>query len=194
MSSNWCFWCSSRIIFSGTLCAQELVGWGMVLMERCRWGNLLLKAKIGRIEHSRYMDGLPLCARLAFFVLALRFLQSWLLCTLYKSPSNEAVDWCPHVYTHTRTSRSHIICSRSTPRVTAVARKRSRSFCQKCRWQVAAKHACILRMWLCMKWHGAWLYGVHRTRRDGSSFTWHQRCQCCKYTTSVDIQKCTIKS
>ena len=25
-------------------------------------------------------------------------------------------------------------------RVTAVARKRSQSFCQKCRWQVAAKH------------------------------------------------------
>ena len=20
-----------------------------------------------------------------------------------------------------------------------------------------------IRMWLCMKWHGAWLYGVHRT-------------------------------
>ena len=41
------------------------------------------------------------------------------------------------------------------PRVTAVARKRSRSFCQKRRWQVTAKHACTLRMWLCMKWHGA---------------------------------------
>ena len=54
------------------------------------------------------------------------------------------------------------------PRVTAVARKRPRSFRQKCRWQVTAKHA-TLRMWLCMKWHGAWLYGVHRTRRDGSS-------------------------
>ena len=27
------------------------------------------------------------------------------------------------------------------PRVTAVARKRSRSFCQKCKWQVTAKHA-----------------------------------------------------
>ena len=25
--------------------------------------------------------------------------------------------------------------------------------------------------------HGAWLYGVHRTRRDGSSFTWHQPCK-----------------
>ena len=49
------------------------------------------------------------------------------------------------------------------PRVTAVARKRSQSFCQKCRWQVTAKHAYTLRMWLCMKWHGAWLYGVHRT-------------------------------
>ena len=49
------------------------------------------------------------------------------------------------------------------PRVTAVARKRSRSFCQKCIWQVTAKHVYTLRMWLCMKGHGAWLYGVHRT-------------------------------
>ena len=50
------------------------------------------------------------------------------------------------------------------PRVTAVAAcKRSRSFCQKCRWQVTAKHAYTLRMWLCLKWHGAWLYGAHRT-------------------------------
>ena len=31
-----------------------------------------------------------------------------------------------------------------------------------------------------MKSHGAWLYGVHRTRRDGSSFMWHQSYQCCK--------------
>ena len=49
------------------------------------------------------------------------------------------------------------------PRVTTVAHKRSWSFCQKCRWQVTVKHAYTLRMWLCMKWHGAWLYGVHRT-------------------------------
>ena len=48
------------------------------------------------------------------------------------------------------------------PHVTTVAHKRSRSFCQKCRWQVTAKHAYTLRMWLCMKRHGAWLYGVHR--------------------------------
>ena len=44
-----------------------------------------------------------------------------------------------------------------------------------------------------MKWHGAWFCGVHRTCRDGSSFMWHQPCRCCKYTTSVDIQKCAIK-
>ena len=49
------------------------------------------------------------------------------------------------------------------PHVTTVAHKRSRSFCQKCRWQVTAKHAYTLRMWLCMKSHGAWLYGVHST-------------------------------
>ena len=37
------------------------------------------------------------------------------------------------------------------PHVTAVARKRSQSSCQKCRWQVTAKHTYTLRMWLCMK-------------------------------------------
>ena len=37
------------------------------------------------------------------------------------------------------------------PCVTTVARKRSRSFCQKCRWQVTTKHAYTLHMWLCMK-------------------------------------------
>ena len=42
------------------------------------------------------------------------------------------------------------------PRVTAVARKRYWSFCRKCRWQVTAKHACTLRMWLC-----AWSDMVH---------------------------------
>ena len=78
------------------------------------------------------------------------------------------------------------------PRVTAVTRKKSRPFCQKCRWQVTAKHAYTFRMWLCMRWHGAWLYDVHIMRRDGSSFmymTWHRPCQRCNYTTSVDIQK-----
>ena len=34
--------------------------------------------------------------------------------------------------------------------------KWSRSFCQKCRWQVAAKHTCILCMWFWIKWH-RWL-------------------------------------
>ena len=38
-----------------------------------------------------------------------------------------------------------------------------------------------------------WLYGVHRMHRDSSSFMWHQPCQRCKYTTSVDIQKHAIK-
>ena len=40
-----------------------------------------------------------------------------------------------------------------------------------------------------VKGHGVWLYGVHRMCRDGSCFMWHQPCQHCKYTTSVDIEK-----
>ena len=35
------------------------------------------------------------------------------------------------------------------PRVTTVARKKSRSFCRKCRWQVTAKHAYTLRIEPC---------------------------------------------
>jgi len=81
----------------------------------------------------------------------------------------------------------------SHPRVIAVVHKRSWSSYQKCWWQVTAKHAYTLRMWLCMTWHGAWLYGVHRTCWDGSRFMWHQPCQRCKYTTSVDIKKSAIK-
>ena len=53
-------------------------------------------------------------------------------------------------------------------------------------WKVHTRFVCGLA------W-GTWLYGVHRTRRDGSSFLWHQPCQRCKYTTSVDIQKRAIK-
>ena len=52
------------------------------------------------------------------------------------------------------------------PCVTAVAPKRSQSFCQKCWWLVTDKHACTLHLWLYMKWHGAWLYGVHMTRAE----------------------------
>ena len=40
-----------------------------------------------------------------------------------------------------------------------------------------------------MKWHGAWLYHVHRMRLDGGSFMWHQPWKRCKYTTLVDIQE-----
>ena len=46
----------------------------------------------------------------------------------------------------------------STPHFTTVACKRSRSFYQKCRWQVTAKHVYTLRMQLCMKGHGACVF------------------------------------
>ena len=53
-------------------------------------------------------------------------------------------------------SRVHFLCwllfrYPIHPPVTTVARKKSRSFCQKCRWQVTAKHAYTLRIWILLK-------------------------------------------
>ena len=83
------------------------------------------------------------------------------------------------------------------PRVTAVAHKRSLSFCQKCRWQVTAEHAYTLRMWLCMKWQGAWLHGVHRTCTEMAAVsrgTSHARTkERYQHTTSVDINNTHYK-
>ena len=74
-------------------------------------------------------------------------------------------------------------------RVTAVARKRPRSFCQKCRWQVTAKHAYTLRLWLCVKWHGAWLYGVHRTCAETAAVSCVTSHASAVSTPPVDIKK-----
>ena len=47
--------------------------------------------------------------------------------------------------------------------------------------------------WCMVVWCTPWLYGVHRKRRDGSSFMWHLPCQRCKYTTSVAYLKTHYK-
>ena len=54
-----------------------------------------------------------------------------------------------------------------------------RPFCQKCRWQITAKHAYTLPMLLWMKWHyklvhGWMVYTELAPRRQ--HFTWHQPC------------------
>ena len=76
-----------------------------------------------------------------------------------------------------------------------VARKRSRSFCQKCSGRLQLKtrihlaYEALHEMTWCMA-----VWCIQILRRDGSSFMWHQPCQRCKYTTSVDIQKGALKS
>ena len=45
--------------------------------------------------------------------------------------------------------------------------KRSRSFCQKCRWLVTAEHTYTLRMWLCI--------GETSKRRDGAHMGFSER-------------------
>ena len=84
------------------------------------------------------------------------------------------------------------------PRVTAV--EKTPVILRKAQpgWHVTAKHAYTLRMWLCMKWHGAWLYGVHRTRRDWLSLAADScgtsHASAVEYPTSVDIQERAIKT
>ena len=92
-----------------------------------------------------------------------------------------------------RTTFCAIILVSLHPRVTAVTRKRSRAFCQKCRWRVTDQHKSTLRIWLCMKWHDMVHGCMEHTElaRYGSSFTWHRLVTTkprCKYTASVDIQ------
>ena len=84
-----------------------------------------------------------------------------------------------------------------TPVLPQLARKRPRSSCQKRRWQVTDKHAYTLtyvalhEVTRCMV---VWCtQNAPRLTLSGSRFLWHQPCQRCKYTTSVDIQKRAIK-
>ena len=65
------------------------------------------------------------------------------------------------------------------PRVTAVACKRSRSFLQKCRWQVTPKHIYTLPIWFWMKWHCKLVHGwmvYTELALKWQYFTWHQPC------------------
>ena len=65
------------------------------------------------------------------------------------------------------------------PCVTAAACKRSWLFCQRCKWQVTAKHTCTIHMWLWIKWHYKLVHSyIMHTECvwDGSSFMWHQSC------------------
>ena len=58
-------------------------------------------------------------------------------------------------------------------------------------WQIMYAYVCGFA-WSDMV-HG-YVWCTQNLHRDSSSFMWHQPCQRCKYTTLVDIQKCTMKS
>ena len=76
------------------------------------------------------------------------------------------------------------------PTVVILVGKRPQSFCQKCRWQVTAKHTCTLcTINLCMV-----VWCPQNVCQDSSSFTRHLPCnnQIVHYTW-VDIQKHAIE-
>ena len=86
------------------------------------------------------------------------------------------------------------------PRVTSAARKRSRSFCQKCRWQFTAKHTYTLPMRLWLKWLCklvlGWMVYTKPAPRQQQFHVVPARRQpksAYQYTTSVDIKNARYK-
>ena len=86
------------------------------------------------------------------------------------------------------------------PSVTAVARKKTRAFCQKRRWQVSAVATYILRMCLqikrhCKLMHGCMVYTVLAPRRQQFHIVpaMYQP-TALAVTTSVDIKSALRKS
>ena len=129
----------------------------------CIYTDWLFRCFLRQFKHTEayraVVEIIRWCKSLAFYVSASKV--NYRACTCVVCVIIDRVDFlCSDSYSGIGVPNP---CYRA-----AVARKRSRSFCQKCRWQVTAKHAYTLRMWFCMKWHGAWLYGVHRSdlRRD----------------------------
>ena len=89
------------------------------------------------------------------------------------------------------------------PRVNAIAREISRSFCQKCRWHVTAKtdsHSAPYECAFCMKWHGmmhgCMVYTERAERAAVSRGTSHvtSKQRRCKYTTSAGIPNAPYKA
>ena len=56
------------------------------------------------------------------------------------------------------------------PHVTTVVHKRSRSFCQKCRWQVTPKHTCGF------EWSDTVTWCMAEFAPEQQHFTWDQPC------------------
>ena len=137
--------------------------WQLTFCQHCRQFQYDLFAVISNWSRGSVYSPVSFCV---CYRLAVVGIAQWLECRTH----DRKVTGSNRYWSSGRIffSRVNFLCYSyfgicSTPCVTAVACKRSQSFCQKCRWQVTAKHAYTLRVWLCMKWHGAWLYGVHRT-------------------------------
>ena len=118
-----------------------------------------------------------------FYCLSLRSIQN------QQQADKSANQFCCRRVSHDQHPRLHVSCSGVSaggcPRGHPVRELDT----------LTAKHACPLRMWLCMKGHGAWLYGVHRTCAETAAVscgTSHAS------TVSTPLrwifQKCAIKS
>ena len=84
------------------------------------------------------------------------------------------------------------------PCVTVVAHKKPLSFSQKRRWQVTAMQTCNLHMRLGIKWHSKLVHGYLVTCAKMAAvlccISHVTTKQCCRSTTSVDIQNAPYKA
>ena len=95
----------------------------------------------------------------------------------YRSPSDPVplcVKWWENFLLQGQISVLTYFDIHSTPMLLQQHIKKAGSYCQKCQWQVTAKHTCTLRTWFCVKCHSRLVHGymVHTERvRVNRSFT-----------------------
>ena len=127
-----------------------------------------------------------------YFVCVCIYFDSWCVnrdgnASCFGSPLKNEVAQIPHLF-----------CYLFHPHVTTVAWKRSRSFCQKCRWQVSTKQACTLCIWFCMKWrdtvHGCTAHTEHAEIAAVTGGTSHVTIKVLQVRHFGGYENCAMKS
>ena len=141
----------------GTWLANGILGvceWG----RACKWdsrslwrGNGIANGILGVCQHGllRYYGPERSREQLQFMIVQLHA-SSMVEC---RTRDSKVAGYLSPRQGHLSVLTLSLISVTVPPHTTAVARKRSRPFCKRCRWKVkTVKYTCHVRMWLRMKW------------------------------------------
>ena len=150
------FWLSRKLHFLNKAIyfplAEMLLLWACNLFCKLLWNcTYMFRPLIKRTEFCMHHFSMSIIHAICFGSLVVIYVLLFLL--LHEGRTEHITH--AHTFTHSLYPSTFCVDSHSSirsTRVTSVAHKRSWSFCQRCRWQVTAKHACTLCMWICMKW------------------------------------------